>query len=86
MSIDVKYRANAIAVGGRDGRASTPDGTLDLKLATPREVGGAGGNGTNPEQLFAAGYGREPNGCFAARKLSFTENGSSTPARLLWHR
>lgn len=56
MSIDVKYRASATAVGGRDGHAATPDGTLDLKLATPREVGGAGGEGTNPEQLFAAGY------------------------------
>lgn len=50
------YRAEATATGGRDGRAATPDGTLDVKLRTPRELGGAGGAGTNPEQLFAAGY------------------------------
>lgn len=57
MSLEkVLYRANAQATGGRDGRASTPDGTLDLRLTTPRELGGAGGAGTNPEQLFACGY------------------------------
>ena len=56
MTIDIKYRASATAIGGRDGRAYTDDKTLDLKLATPREIGGAGGEGTNPEQLFAAGY------------------------------
>lgn len=52
----VLYRAQAKATGGRDGRAVSPDGALDVKLATPRELGGAGGFGTNPEQLFAAGY------------------------------
>lgn len=56
MTIDVKYRTSATAVGGRDGRAFTDDKTLDLKLATPKEIGGPGGDGTNPEQLFAAGY------------------------------
>ncbi|WP_375459887.1 organic hydroperoxide resistance protein [uncultured Enterovirga sp.] len=56
MTIDVKYRTTATAVGGRDGRAFTKDDTLDLKLATPKELGGPGGEGTNPEQLFAAGY------------------------------
>ncbi len=57
MSLEkVLYRANARATGGRDGRAGTPDGTLDLRLTTPRELGGAGGAGTNPEQLFACGY------------------------------
>lgn len=57
MSIEkALYRAKATATGGRDGRASSSDGMLDLKLATPRELGGAGGDGTNPEQLFAAGY------------------------------
>ncbi len=56
MSVDVKYRTTAIATGGRDGRARTEDGSLDLKLSTPRELGGAGGEGNNPEQLFAAGY------------------------------
>ncbi|MFZ4758315.1 MAG: organic hydroperoxide resistance protein [Burkholderiaceae bacterium] len=52
----VLYRAEATATGGRDGKATTPDGTLQLALSTPRELGGAGGAGTNPEQLFAAGY------------------------------
>ena len=57
MSIEkVLYRATATATGGRDGRALSSDGVLDAKLATPRELGGTGGEGTNPEQLFAAGY------------------------------
>lgn len=52
----VLYRASAEATGGRDGRAISSDGVLDVALTTPRELGGAGGVGTNPEQLFAAGY------------------------------
>ncbi|CAG9202892.1 Organic hydroperoxide resistance protein [Paraburkholderia tropica] len=57
MSIEkVLYTAEATATGGRDGRAVVPESNLDLKLTTPRELGGAGGAGTNPEQLFAAGY------------------------------
>jgi lipoyl-dependent peroxiredoxin len=51
----VLYRAHAHVTGGRDGRATDPDSNLDLKLAMPKELGGGGG-GTNPEQLFAAGY------------------------------
>ncbi|HCB42777.1 MAG: organic hydroperoxide resistance protein [Pseudomonas sp.] len=57
MSIEqVVYRASAEATGGRDGRAISSDGVLDIELTTPKELGGAGGQGTNPEQLFAAGY------------------------------
>lgn len=56
MSVDVKYRTQATATGGRDGRARSQDGVLDVVLSTPKELGGAGGAGTNPEQLFAAGY------------------------------
>jgi Ohr subfamily peroxiredoxin len=57
MSIEkVLYRAHAKATGGRDGRAVSSDNVLDVKLTTPKELGGAGGAGTNPEQLFAAGY------------------------------
>jgi osmotically inducible protein OsmC len=52
----VAYRATAKATGGRDGRATTSDSSVDVKLTTPKELGGAGGNGTNPEQLFAMGY------------------------------
>ena len=57
MSIEkVLYTAHAKATGGRDGRAVSSDGILDVKLVKPRELGGSGGPGTNPEQLFAAGY------------------------------
>ena len=56
MSVDVKYRTTATARGGRDGTARTEDGTFEVKLATPKELGGAGEVGNNPEQLFAAGY------------------------------
>ena len=56
MSIDVKYTTEATATGGRDGHARSQDGRLDVALSTPKELGGAGGEGSNPEQLFAAGY------------------------------
>ena len=57
MSIEkILYAATATATGGRDGRAQSSDHVLDVALSTPRELGGAGGPGTNPEQLFAAGY------------------------------
>ena len=56
MTVDVKYTTQATATGGRDGRSATADGALDVKLSTPKELGGAGGDGNNPEQLFAAGY------------------------------
>lgn len=54
--MQVAYQTQATATGGRDGHATSPDGKLDVKLSTPKELGGAGGEGTNPEQLFAAGY------------------------------
>ena len=57
MSIEkILYTATATASGGREGQATSSDGVLDVNLTTPRELGGAGGDGTNPEQLFAAGY------------------------------
>lgn len=52
----VLYRAEAEAIGGRNGTATSSDKHLDIKLSVPKEMGGAGGDGTNPEQLFAAGY------------------------------
>ncbi len=52
----ILYVGKSSATGGRDGRAVSSDQVLDVALATPRELGGAGGAGTNPEQLFAAGY------------------------------
>ncbi|WP_322985387.1 organic hydroperoxide resistance protein [Streptomyces sp. S584] len=54
-SIDVAYTAVATAENGRDGRVSTDDGKLDVVVNPPKEMGGSGA-GTNPEQLFAAGY------------------------------
>jgi len=57
MALDkVLYTATATATGGRQGTASSSDGALNVTLSTPKELGGAGGPGTNPEQLFAAGY------------------------------
>jgi lipoyl-dependent peroxiredoxin len=52
----VLYTATATAVGGREGRVTTDDGTLDLGLVPPKGLGGSGAAGTNPEQLFASGY------------------------------
>ncbi|HTD06846.1 organic hydroperoxide resistance protein [Undibacterium sp.] len=54
--MQVLYTASATATGGRDGRAVSSDNQLSVKLTTPKELGGAGGEGTNPEQMFAAGY------------------------------
>lgn len=53
--MDILYTAKVTSTGGRDGRAKSDDGLLDVKLAPPEELGGSGG-ATNPEQLFAAGY------------------------------
>lgn len=50
------YTTQATATGGRTGSARTADGALDVTLVTPKELGGPGGEGNNPEQLFAAGY------------------------------
>ena len=57
MSIEkVLYRAQATSTGGREGTSRSSDGILDVKLTTPKELGGNGLPGTNPEQLFSAGY------------------------------
>ena len=57
MSIEkVLYKAHATATGGREGHAWSSDHVLDVKLTVPKELGGAGAVGTNPEQLFACGY------------------------------
>ena len=57
MSIEkVLYRAKATSSGGREGTSRSSDGVVDVKLSIPKEMGGPGGDGTNPEQLFAAGY------------------------------
>ena len=57
MALDkVLYTAHATSTGGRTGTAESSDGALKVSLSTPKELGGAGGAGTNPEQMFAAGY------------------------------
>lgn len=50
------YSTTATNEGGREGRVSSDDGNLDFKLSMPESLGGKGGDGTNPEQLFAAAY------------------------------
>ena len=52
----ILYTAHATSTGGREGTSKTDDGILDVKLTTPKGLGGNGAPGTNPEQLFAAGY------------------------------
>src|SRR5262249_28746605 len=56
MSVNVLYRTAATATGGRDGRAATKDGSFEVKLSTPKELGGGGGPRNNPEQRFASRY------------------------------
>ncbi|MBJ7536052.1 organic hydroperoxide resistance protein [Marinomonas transparens] len=70
------YSATATSTGGRDGRSVSSDNKLDLALSTPTELGGAGGEGTNPEQLFAAGY----SACFiGALKLVASQQKIKVP-------
>lgn len=77
MSVNVLYRTSARATGGRDGHAATLDGAFDVKLSTPKELGGAGGAGVNPEQLFASGYAA----CFVgAMKFVASQGGPKVPA------
>jgi lipoyl-dependent peroxiredoxin len=81
---EILYTAEATATGGREGHARTNDGRLDVDLDVPSEMGGTGGPGTNPEQLFASGYAA----CFqssmmryaAGRKLDLS--GSRVTARV----
>jgi len=71
------YTAEATASGGREGRAVASDGRFDLALSTPKELGGTGSPGTNPEQLFAAGYAA----CFiGAMKFAAQRDGLRMPA------
>src|ERR1700674_1560727 len=57
QQVRVLYTAEATATGGRKGHGRTSDGRLDVNFSSPSELGGDGGPGTNPEQLFALGYG-----------------------------
>ena len=76
----IMYTARATSTGGRSGHGVTDDGVLDVTLTTPKELGGDGATGTNPEQLFAVGY----SACFlgaikgAAHKIKTTSSEDST--------
>ncbi len=80
------YTTNSISYGGRDGQTKSLDSNLNIKLSTPKELGGAGGEGSNPEQLFACGY----SACFLnavkfilfQEKEEFDEENSSTQAEV----
>jgi Ohr subfamily peroxiredoxin len=82
--MNILYRTEATATGGRTGQASTTDGAFSARLVTPKELGGPGGDGTNPEQLFASGYAA----CFLSalmfvagqRKVKITDDSSVTAA------
>jgi len=80
MAIDkALYTAHATSTGGRTGTTESSDGAIKLNLVTPKELGGAGGAGTNPEQLFAAGY----SACFiGAMKAVAARQKISLPAEV----
>jgi Ohr subfamily peroxiredoxin len=77
MPVQVIYKTHATATGGRDGAAKSDDGSVDVKLVIPKEMGGPGGVGANPEKLFAAGY----SACFlGAMKAVSGQVGVKVPA------
>jgi osmotically inducible protein OsmC len=77
--MELIYTAQAKTTGGREGRSISSDNKLDVQLSTPKELGGAGGSGTNPEQLFAAGY----SACFiGAMKFVAGQDKITLPADL----
>ncbi len=77
MSVDVIYKTSATSTGGRDGAARSDDGSVDVKLVVPKEMGGPGGVGANPEKLFASGY----SACFlGAMKAVSSKVGVKVPA------
>ncbi len=75
--MEVMYTTTGTSTGGRDGHARIADGSLDVKLTPPKELGGPGGDGTNPEQLFACGY----SACFlGAMQFVGGQTGVKVPA------
>jgi osmotically inducible protein OsmC len=70
----ILYRGMATATGGRDGKVASSDNSYSLKLTMPKEMGGPGGEGTNPEQLFAGGY----SACFLSA-MKFVAMQQKTP-------
>ncbi len=82
--VRVLYTAEATATGGRRGHGRTSDGRVDVDFSSPREMGGDGGPGTNPEQLFATGFAA----CFqnammsVARRKNLSVGDSIVTARI----
>lgn len=78
----ILYETEVTATGGREGKAASNDGLLAVSLSLPKALGGPGGDGTNPEQLFAAGYAA----CFLGavklvarqKKVALTDDASIT--------
>ena len=77
MSVEAKYKTSATASGGgRDGKTALADGSMSLQLVVPKELGGPGGDGANPEKLFALGYAA----CFlSAMRVAATQNQTKVP-------
>lgn len=77
MTVDAKYKTTATAQGGgRDGKTALADGTMALQLTVPKELGGPGGDGANPEKLFALGY----SACFlGAMRVAAGQNKIKVP-------
>ncbi len=82
--VKVLYTAEATATGGRAGHATSSDGRLEVNLSVPTEIGGDGGPGTNPEQLFAAGYAACFQGAMGvvARREQLSIEGSTVTAQV----
>jgi Ohr subfamily peroxiredoxin len=80
----ILYTATATVTGGREGHANSDDGVLDLQLVVPKGLGGPGGAGSNPEQLFAAGYAACFEGAvrFVARQKGVTLKDASVTAHV----
>jgi osmotically inducible protein OsmC len=77
MGVQVLYTTSATANGGRDGRTRLDDGSFEVTLARPKELGGGGAKGANPEQLFALGY----SACFlSAMQFVASQGGPKVPA------
>jgi osmotically inducible protein OsmC len=84
VRLKILYTTDATATGGREGRVQSSDGHVDVQLSLPTELGGPGGPGTNPEQLFAAGFAA----CFdnamllVARRMKLSAAGSRVTAKV----
>ena len=74
MTFKAIYTTKATSTGGRDGESQSADGRLKVQLSTPKELGGDGGDGTNPEQLFASGY----SACFIGAMKFVAEQSAIT--------